>query len=108
MITEVGRDIADAQAAQRRAIVGMAARLTARCAGKTLRPPQTFFENRLRLRRLETERIGEVAVSGRVARVEFQGSAEACDRRIELANVLEDAAQFVKERGMIRLQVRGA
>src|ERR1019366_6218023 len=103
MITEVGRDIADAQAAQRRAIVGMAARLTARCAGKTRRPPQTFFENRLRLRRLETERIGEVAVSSRVARVEFQGSAEAGDCRIEFTNVLQHAAQIVMEGGLIRV-----
>ena len=96
MIAEIRRDIADAQPARGRRVVCVAACREFR--GEAVIPPQALFAHRAGLQGLKAQRVREVAVRRRVARIEFRGLAEAVDRLIELTQILEHAAEVVMQR----------
>ncbi len=58
-------------------------------------PAQTFVEDRLPLRHLETQRVGKIAVRGGIAGIELDCLAKTLDRGVDLSTVLEHAAEIV-------------
>src|ERR1035438_226265 len=106
MVAKIRRDVADSQAPPRRPIIRVAQSRREQSRREAVVPAPAFLEYRAPVRRLETECIREVAMGCRIAGIEFHGVAEAIDRCVEIAGVLEHAAEIVEEGAMTRVQLQ--
>src|SRR5208283_4441025 len=97
VVAKIRRDVADLEAAVRRGVLRTWGCARPQALGKARVPARALIENGLRLRRLKTQRVGEIAVRRRVRRLDGEGPAKALDRLVDLARILEHAAEVVME-----------
>ena len=108
VVAKVRGDVTDVQASVGRQIAALVRREAAHRRGEARAPALAFRANGFGRRRLEAERVGEIAVRRRIAGIEIERAPKAVDRLIELARILEHVAEVVVQSGVAGIDCKSA